>query len=38
MAIVEFKKVLAAYVFLKQTSGQRSWSGERFSIPNCCKT
>jgi len=38
MAIVEFKKVLAAYVFLKQTSGERRWFGERRPIPNSCET
>ena len=38
MAIAEFTKALAAYVFLKQTSREGGWFGERRSIPNCCET
>jgi len=38
MAIEEFRKVLAAYVFLQQTSREGRWFGERRSIPNCCET
>jgi hypothetical protein len=38
MAIEEFTKVLAVYVFQQLTSREGRWFGERLSIPNFCET